>query len=521
MTYHPESNSLIVYGGIVAGVARFSKLSDRMFAFHLEELYWTEISYPRTPLRDAHVPRERAFHTATLAGNYLIIFGGYTHRHNKEEICYDNQMYLYHLGCHTWVNQDVLGINSGSTYPKQQGVFAHAATLRLRHTLMIVGGYHGNVNADLLAYTLPLMMIVKSSETFDPEALCVNHITVTECISDPECGWCSADTTCYGRTIGANCTTNLQTTRCPGICPALGDCRSCLIHGGKTTRKHLSSVVNKLRLDKCAWCVENARCHHMDDNYGVCGEDTPSLEPGWWGEEGNEIKNANECALKDKRPGLTYVKYLNPVNWTLPDDVAIVNATMVDFMVPSITSTHIDQTHHGEIVARLLGFIRPPKSWEKAGETLHVCASYAQAVLRLAESSSLNETNVVANITAEQTKCILAKWPALENKFLVDYQATRLQNIGSSINHYQHSKMGLQHNRSQLGDSRAFTFEYLEPYVNGNCEQYYNCHQCLIDSSCGWCDLTNQCVSRSRNESESCRLLQSDDEAFGKIIFQF
>jgi hypothetical protein len=39
-----------------------------------------------------------------------------------------------------------------------QGVFAHAADVRNGNTLLVVGGYHGNVNADLLAYTLPQML---------------------------------------------------------------------------------------------------------------------------------------------------------------------------------------------------------------------------------------------------------------------------------------------------------------------------------------------------------------------------
>lgn len=258
--FHRPSNSLIVYGGVVAGVARFSKLSDRMFAFQLNNYHWTEIQYPRTPIRDAYIPRERAFHTATVIGNYMLIFGGYSHRHNKEEICYDNQMYLYHLGCHTWINQDVLGTSNKSTYPKRQGVFAHAATVRNGNTLLIVGGYHGNVNADLLAYTLPEMLVVKNESTFDPEAICPKHVTVSECLSDPECGWCSADNVCYGRTIGANCTTNLQTTRCPGICPALGDCHACLIHGMSSLRSMPAhSVANKFGLNQCTWCVQNAR----------------------------------------------------------------------------------------------------------------------------------------------------------------------------------------------------------------------------------------------------------------------
>lgn len=119
--FHARTRSLIVYGGIVAGVARFSKLSDRMFAFQLDNRHWAEIHYTREHLREKFVPRERAFHTTNLFGNYLVVFGGYSHRHNKEEICYDNQMYLYHLGCHTWVNPDILGKTNESRYPKQQG----------------------------------------------------------------------------------------------------------------------------------------------------------------------------------------------------------------------------------------------------------------------------------------------------------------------------------------------------------------------------------------------------------------
>lgn len=182
--YHEPINTLIVYGGIAASVARFSKISDRIFAFQLDERYWTEILYPRAVNKDYYIPRERAFHTATIIGNYMIVFGGYTHRHNKEEICYDNQMYLYHLGCHTWVKQDVMGFNPDAQYPKQQGVFAHAAAIRNGHTLLLVGGYHGNVNADLLAYTLPPMFLKnKRYSTFDPETVCSQHFKVSECLS--------------------------------------------------------------------------------------------------------------------------------------------------------------------------------------------------------------------------------------------------------------------------------------------------------------------------------------------------
>ena len=66
--YHHGTNSLLIYGGVVASVARFSKLSDRMFAFQLDRKVWSEIHYPRAHLRDTYVPRERAFHTCNIIG---------------------------------------------------------------------------------------------------------------------------------------------------------------------------------------------------------------------------------------------------------------------------------------------------------------------------------------------------------------------------------------------------------------------------------------------------------------------
>lgn len=348
--YHHQTNSLLIYGGIVAGVARFSKLSDRMFAFQLDNRHWTEIHYTREHLRDRYVPRERAFHSANVLGNYLIIFGGYSHRHNKEEICYDNQMYLYHLGCHTWANPEILGKSADSRYPKQQGVFAHSASIRNGNTLLLVGGYHGNVNGDLLAYTVPPSIASADHSEYDPEKACVRHKSNAECLADPECGYCSVDGVCYGRTVGANCTTNLQTTRCPGICPALGDCHSCLIHGrnnhnfnsnsssgssssssSSNAKALLKSAAQKLGLMECTWCVQNAKCHHKDDNYGVCGlrEDSPSQMPGWWGAKGTEVLEPRQCRELDRRPGLTFVKYHHPVNFSQPDHVTIINATTV------------------------------------------------------------------------------------------------------------------------------------------------------------------------------------------------
>jgi N-acetylneuraminic acid mutarotase len=496
--YHSPTNSLLVYGGIVAGVARFSKLSDRMFAFQLNNRHWTEIHYTREHLREKFVPRERAFHTSNIFGNYLIVFGGYSHRHNKEEICYDNQMYLYHLGCHTWVNPEILGKTNDSSYPKHQGVFAHAASIRNGNTLLLVGGYHGNVNGDLLAYTVPPMIASRKGEFYDPESACIRHRNYGECSADPECGWCSADELCYGRTIGANCTTNLQTTRCPGVCPALGDCHSCLIHGHvQPGVQPLVSASHKLGLGECTWCVQNARCHHKDDNYGVCGlrEDSPSQIPGWWGPKGTEVVEPQQCRELDNRPGLTFVKYHHPVNFTQPDHVAIINATTVDFNSPTSPMLRVDATAGGEMVARLLGFLCLPSDWQ---EMLNVCISYCSATLKISDI-------LVANVSAENKDCTSRKWPVNEtsNKVSVDFESHKVVNLGAYNNHQQ-SKMELQHHKDSEDTPKVFTFEYLKPYANGTCSQYKNCLYCLTDSQCGWCEANNECVSRLEDESITC-----------------
>lgn len=216
-----------------------------------------------------------------------------------------------------------------------------------------------------------------------------------------------------------------------------------------------------------------------------------------------------QCTRQDHRPGLTFLKYLAPANWTQPDEVSVVNATMVDFASVAST-THTEQHVNASIVARLLGFIRSPNAWRKSEnlELMHACASYSRATL------SLGTTLPTINITAEQTRCVRIDWPQINpERFAVDFQARRIWESG--IGHYQHSKMGLQHNGTHEV-ARAFTFEYLEPYSNGTCDQYANCAHCLSDSMCGWCELTHKCASRDQDEMVSC----STEEYWQYLVIQ-
>lgn len=89
------------------------------------------------------------------------------------------------------------------------------------------------------------------------------------------------------------------------------------------------------------------------------------------------------------------------------------------------------------MVARLLGFLRPPAQFK---EMLKVCVSYSTATLKIAD-------NIMANLTAEQKHCQpQIHWPNLElsNRVAVDFESRKIISLGP-YNTHQQSKMELLH----------------------------------------------------------------------------
>ena len=69
-----------------------------MFVYGLDAATWIVLDKRGTN------PAPRAQHSAVVMGDYMVIFGGYTHRHNAIETCYDDSMHFYHLGCRAWIS---------------------------------------------------------------------------------------------------------------------------------------------------------------------------------------------------------------------------------------------------------------------------------------------------------------------------------------------------------------------------------------------------------------------------------
>ena len=99
--YHNESRSLLVFGGFSPESARFPRRSSQLLSYHVDVKRWLSLSYD---LSLPSVPRERAYHTAVIVGNYMLVHGGQVHIHHDDETCYDAQIYVYHLSCHVWVD---------------------------------------------------------------------------------------------------------------------------------------------------------------------------------------------------------------------------------------------------------------------------------------------------------------------------------------------------------------------------------------------------------------------------------
>ena len=100
--YHRESKSLVVFGGYLQRSALISERTNHILMFHVDDNYWSEVDNRQT--NKSSEPIRGAFHSAVVMGNYLVVYGGNTHIHHRLEVCYNAGFYLYHLGCHVWVN---------------------------------------------------------------------------------------------------------------------------------------------------------------------------------------------------------------------------------------------------------------------------------------------------------------------------------------------------------------------------------------------------------------------------------
>ncbi|GIY78358.1 hypothetical protein CDAR_179641 [Caerostris darwini] len=496
--YHQQTKTIFVFGGITAEYSHVSKLTNYLHAFHVEKKYWIRIQYERNNF----IPLERAFHTAAIVGDYMIIYGGYTHKHVEEEICYDDETHFYHLKCHKWI--DVLNLRKdfiGSSNPISQGVFAHAMGVRRGHTLVIFGGYSGLMRSQLLAYVLPSAVLSDQLLL----STCSRHKSMKSCLSNLACGWCSDSKICMERTSSKTCK-KFSCDTCPGLCSALSDCFSCLIWGQSFIENLISDQQEPFPPFSCLWCIQDARCHSLDDSSSNCSSSvnmTSKNLVSWWGTGGIDAQTLDDCYLKDSPPGLVSVKYRHPVNFSQPDDVTYLSQASEDILFRSEIQRY-DASGLEENIVKFIGFIHPlnakPLSKRIPQLRLSICSAGSNAVLKLSNDSTSNHLDVAASHSPR---------PSYYCSEVNRARGVPLFPDSSEGNKYMFDftvKIPVYLNETSIIQLKwtAFSVEFeviddkhLELYKNGSCSMHRNCLACLTDALCGWCESNSNCYLKT------------------------
>ncbi|XP_074874861.1 multiple epidermal growth factor-like domains protein 8 [Buteo buteo] len=481
MVFHPPSRTLLVYGGHRPSTARFSMRVNTTDLFHVDLRHWTTLR-----ARDgARGPRERAFHTATVIGDYMVVYGGNVHIHYHEEKCYEDEIFFYHLGCHQWVPSAELahGLphDQGSRGSPGQGRYAHVAGVLRGSVLLVAGGFSGAPRGDLLAYKVPAFVFQVPAQNYHLD-YCSLYAERGTCTKDPQCAWCLGG--CQSPTPHSNC----PSTGCLGLARLLVDCESCLAFGGAGPGPPRAP-------GPFGWCVQNDTCMPVAEQ-SRCRVGQISGTYGWWGPRPVFVTALQHCRTANFLPGLHLVTYQQPRNDSQPDKVSIVRSTTIT-LSPS-GDTDVSLVYRGFIYPLLGPPLVPgpgPSVWARI-QRLYVVARLG----RHPNSPELEEVGRWSVQQERETRPLqrprperLFGAPERGNKYAVQVEG-HFNSSGSG----QSSELTLVWDRTGVPGGSEISFFFLEPFRSppGRCPSYPSCLACLADQGCGWCPPSASCHGR-------------------------
>eukprot|EP00164_Ancoracysta_twista_P001475 GFYU01001925.1.p1 GENE.GFYU01001925.1~~GFYU01001925.1.p1 ORF type:complete len:604 (-),score=184.61 GFYU01001925.1:301-2112(-) len=122
-----EDNCLLIFGGSAGPQA----LLNDLFVLDMDALEWW------APETQGELPSKRVGHTATLAGNKMIVFGGC----EESDVWTDNKVYVLNIETWTWFVPEVRG-----EVPSPRS--AHSATVVNGNKMIVYGGIDGKQRLD-------------------------------------------------------------------------------------------------------------------------------------------------------------------------------------------------------------------------------------------------------------------------------------------------------------------------------------------------------------------------------------
>ncbi|XP_074786402.1 multiple epidermal growth factor-like domains protein 8, partial [Athene noctua] len=493
MVFHPPSRTLLVYGGHRPSTARFSMRVNATDLFHVDLRHWTTLR-----ARDgARGPRERAFHTATIVGDYMVVYGGNVHIHYHEEKCYEDEIFFYHLGCHQWVPSAELahGLphDQGSRGSPGQGRYAHVAGVLRGSVLLVAGGFSGAPRGDLLAYKVPAFVFQVPAQNYHLD-YCSLYAERGTCSKDPQCAWCLGG--CQSPAPPMCPPLQCPSTGCLGLARLLVDCESCLAFGGAGPGPPRAP-------GPFGWCVQNDTCMPVAEQ-SRCRVGQISGTYGWWGPRPVFITALQHCRTANFLPGLHLITYQQPRNDSQPDKVSIVRSTTIT-LSPS-GDTDVSLVYRGFIYP-LLG---PPPA-PGPGPSVWARIQRLYVVARLGRHPNSPELEEVGRWSVQQERETrplqrprperLFGAPERGNKYAVQVEG-HFNSSGSG----QSSELTLVWDRTGVPGGSEISFFFLEPFRSppGRCPSYPSCLACLADQGCGWCPLSASCHGRLQPPGGLC-----------------
>ncbi|XP_054855201.1 multiple epidermal growth factor-like domains protein 8 isoform X1 [Eublepharis macularius] len=482
MVFHSASRTLLVYGGHRPSTARFSVRVNTADLFHVDLRYWSTL-HTKDSQRG---PRERAFHSATVIGNYMVVYGGNVHIHYHEEKCYEDEIFFYHLGCHQWVSSHELAHQipqerEAKVQAQARGRYSHMAAVMNGTVLLVAGGYSGVPRGDLLAYKVPTFVFQVPSLMYHLD-YCSMYREESTCAKDPECAWCR--NVCQSTQPHSVC----PNTGCLGLARLLVDCQSCLAFG--STNASLPRAPGPF-----GWCVQNESCMPLSEQ-DRCLVEKISDTFGWWGPQPFFVTSLAQCQRQSFLPGLHFITYYQPRNDSQPDKVRIVRSANVS--VNPIAEMGVSVVYKG--------FIHPLLNDPAPAKDISVWARIQRlsVVAKLARSPGTSELEEVGRWAVQQDNNNNKRWllqrpgaerlfpsPERGNKYAVLVEGHR-NNSGNG----QASELILMWDRTGVLGGSEISYFFLEPHHSQLCATYRSCLACLTDQGCGWCPLSATCHQR-------------------------
>eukprot|EP00794_Sanderia_malayensis_P010746 gene10746-11897_t len=495
--YNSYTNSLLIFGGELS-----RSKQNRLLSFSLDHHVFTElVPNQHVPLM---LPKPRSFHSAVIAGDYMVIYGGMLSA-LMSSVCHSNKLLYYNIKCNAWVYETTLVQKSPASSlskPPSQGRYAHVGVMRGSQTMLVVGGYSGTMHGDVLAYRLPrTVAFVNQSGIIEAGHHCGLYDEKYACYNDPACGWCFDDLKCHSLLNAHNCPLNFDSRHCTSHCTAYPSCSACTLFGNASVQR-------------CSWCVQDSKCYSSLSPGGRCAADKAKLQKGWWGSQSRLLSTDGQCMTDDIPPGIMSIEYTEPMARDFPDGVRMLRT-------PHIAGTNLDTANK---VYELTGFIYPyvletnPTQAKRrevfiSGRQVDMWLSMSPNELNTSKFSKLNFYQIIAtgNPTSPRvqvasiaynadTRYVKARLPNDANLFGV---------VTKQARYYMQCRVGFRGRRTyearvswNLTSSIAAGFEvihtsYLHPYMSGTCSNYRNCMACMTDAGCGWCSVSSSCIPRS------------------------